>query len=54
MKHPQDIVKSMIRTEKGSVMMAEGKYIFWVADSSNKIEIKSARFFCTDFPRLTP
>ena len=42
MKHPQDIVKSMIRTEKGSVMMAEGKYIFWVDTSSNKIEIKSA------------
>ena len=42
MKHPQDIVKSMIRTEKGSVMMAAGKYIFWADINANKIEIKSA------------
>lgn len=42
MKHAQDIVKGMIRTEKGSVMMAENKYLFWVDRSSNKIEIKKA------------
>ena len=42
MKHAQDIVKGMIRTEKGSVMMADNKYLFWVDKSSNKIEIKKA------------
>lgn len=42
MKHAQDIVKGMIRTEKGSVMMAENKYLFWVDKSSNKIEIRKA------------
>jgi large subunit ribosomal protein L23 len=42
MKHSQDVVKSMIRTEKGSVMMAENKYLFLVDRSSNKIEIKKA------------
>jgi len=42
MKHAQDIVKGMIRTEKGSIMMAANKYLFWVDKSSNKIEIKKA------------
>ena len=42
MKHAQDIVKGMIRTEKGSVMMAANKYLFWVDKPSNKIEIKKA------------
>lgn len=42
MKHAQDIVKGMIRTEKGSVMMAANKYLFWVDKSSNKIEIRKA------------
>lgn len=42
MKHAQDIVKGMIRTEKGSVMMADNKYLFWVDKSSNKIEIRKA------------
>ena len=42
MKHAQDIVKGMIRTEKGSIMMAENKYLFWVDKSSNKIEIRKA------------
>ena len=32
----------MIRTEKGSVLMASGKYIFWVDTGANKIEIKGA------------
>ena len=40
MKHAQDIVKGMIRTEKGSIMMAANKYLFWVDKSSNKIEIR--------------
>ena len=42
MKHAQDIVKGMIRTEKGSVMMAANKDLFWADKSSNKIEIKKA------------
>ena len=42
MKHAQDIVKGMIRTEKGSIMMAANKYLFWVDKSSNKIEIRKA------------
>ena len=42
MKHAQDVVKGMIRTEKGSVMMADNKYLFWVDKASNKIEIKKA------------
>jgi len=41
-KHAQDIVKGMIRTEKGSVMMGDNKYLFWVDKSSNKIEIRKA------------
>ena len=42
MKHSQDVVKEMIRTEKGSIMMAANKYLFWVDKPSNKIEIKRA------------
>ena len=42
MKHAQDIVKGMIRTEKGSALMTDNKYLFWVDKSSNKIEIRKA------------
>lgn len=42
MKNPHDVVKGMIRTEKGSALMPMNKYLFWVDRSSNKIEIKSA------------
>jgi len=42
MKNSHDVVKSMLRTEKGSVMMPLNKYIFWVDKSSNKIEIRTA------------
>lgn len=42
MKDPHDIVKGMIRTEKGSNLMVENKYLFWVGIGSNKIEIKKA------------
>lgn len=42
MKNPHDVVKGMIRTEKGSALMTMNKYIFWVDKSSNKIEIRSA------------
>ena len=42
MKNAHDVVKGMIRTEKGSVMQPLNKYLFWVATSANKIEITSA------------
>jgi large subunit ribosomal protein L23 len=37
-----DIIKHIIRTEKGSAMLAENKYIFHVAGDANKIQIKQA------------
>ncbi len=37
-----DIIKHIVRTEKGSDMLAENKYIFHVATGANKIQIKQA------------
>jgi large subunit ribosomal protein L23 len=42
MKYAQDIVKSLIRTEKGANLLTLNKYLFWVDRSSNKIEIRNA------------
>jgi len=42
MKTSYDIVKYIMRTEKGSGMMAENKYVFHVANDANKIQIKQA------------
>jgi large subunit ribosomal protein L23 len=42
MKNPHDVVKGLLRTEKGSVLHPEGKYLFWVANAANKIEIKKS------------
>ena len=42
MKTPHDIIKNMVRTEKGSDMLVHNKYIFKVEPTSNKIEIKKA------------
>ena len=42
MKDPHDIVKGMIRTEKGANLLPLNKYLFWVGRDSNKIEIKKA------------
>ena len=42
MKDPRDIVRAMIRTEKGSGMLPLNKYLFWVDKRSNKIEIRKA------------
>lgn len=43
MKQPQDIIKSVQLTEKGtSLMEKENKYFITVAQSANKIEIKRA------------
>jgi len=40
MKDPHDIVKGLIRTEKGANLLPMGKYLFWVDRDTNKIEIK--------------
>ncbi len=37
-----DVIKSLIRTEKSTVFEPLGKYLFLVAMSSNKTEIKKA------------
>lgn len=42
MKSPYDIIKNILRTEKGTKMLPEHKYIFHVARDANKIEIKQA------------
>ncbi len=39
---PHDIIKSLLRTEKGTRLMQENKYLFWVGERSNKIQIKKA------------
>lgn len=42
MKNAHDIVKGMIRTEKGSRMLTLNKYLFWIDMGANKIEVKKA------------
>ena len=42
MRNPYDVVKGMLRTEKGAGLMPLNKYLFWVDRSANKVEIKSA------------
>lgn len=42
MKNPYDVVKGMLRTEKGSKILLLNKYLFWVDKSANKVEIKNA------------
>jgi large subunit ribosomal protein L23 len=37
-----DIIKSLLRTEKGSLLLAENKYLFWVDKAANKIQIRKA------------
>lgn len=39
---PHDIIKSLLRTEKGVALGAYNKYIFWVDNSANKLQIKKA------------
>jgi large subunit ribosomal protein L23 len=39
---PSTIIKALIRTEKSTVHEPEGKYLFLVANSANKIQIKHA------------
>lgn len=43
MRDPRDIVKAMIRTEKGTAtLLPLNKYLFWVGRKANKIEIRKA------------
>jgi len=42
MKASQDIIKALIRTEKSTIVEPKGKYLFLVATTSNKTEIKRA------------
>jgi len=42
MKAAQDIIKSLVRTEKSTIVEPQVKYLFLVASTSNKIEIKRA------------
>ncbi|MDD3089420.1 MAG: 50S ribosomal protein L23 [Candidatus Omnitrophica bacterium] len=42
MKTAFDVVKTMLRTEKGHSMLPQNKYVFEVSGTANKIEIKKA------------
>ncbi len=42
MKIAHDIIVNMIRTEKGTNMLVDNKYVFKVTKDSNKIDIKKA------------
>ena len=42
MKNPHDIVRELLRTEKGADMMPFSKYLFWVDAKANKVEIRNA------------
>ena len=42
MRDSYDIIKALIRTEKGALLQPLNKYLFWVAKDANKIEIKKA------------
>ena len=42
MKHSQDVIRALIRTEKSTTVEPAGKYLFLVDITSNKILIKKA------------
>lgn len=42
MRNEHDIIKHLMRTEKGSLLLTNNKYIFRVDKSANKIEVKKA------------
>ena len=42
MKTSYDVLKNILRTEKGAGMLAENKYLFNVSVDSNKVQIKQA------------
>ena len=37
-----DVINTLIRTEKGTVLEQDGKYLFLVSKKANKIQIKRA------------
>lgn len=39
---PHNIVRSLLRTEKGTVLLPQNKHLFWVSSSANKLQIKKA------------
>lgn len=42
MKNPTDVIKALIRTEKATLYEPDGKFLFLVNNTANKIEIKKA------------
>ena len=42
MKTPHDVIMNMIRTEKGTDLLVQNKYLFRVAKNANKIDVKKA------------
>ena len=42
MRDSYSIVKNLLRTEKGTILLAENKYLFEVDRRANKLEIKKA------------
>ena len=36
------VIRSLLQTEKGSRMLEDNKYLFWVTSNANKIDIKRA------------
>ncbi len=42
MKTSYDVLRNILRTEKGAAMLPENKYVFHVASDANKIQIKQA------------
>jgi len=42
MRTSHDIIKNMVRTEKGSNLLAQRKYLFKVNSRANKIDIKKS------------
>lgn len=39
---PQDIVRTLLRTEKGTLLQPKRKYLFDVHPSANKVQIRQA------------
>ena len=42
MRTPHDIIQNMIRTEKGSGLLTQNKYLFRVDKRANKVEVRKA------------
>jgi len=43
MKDPCDVVKGLLRTEKGGRLLILNQYLFWVDTTANKIENKQGK-----------